>query len=306
MDRRKATLFLTCLGISLAAWLFSTLSGNYDYQTDTVVHYVNSPGTRAYHPLQPDTVTVTLRGTGWQMLFNKLRIGPDAITADVSSLKSRNFIVFSDQLSGMNEKMRLVNKIIAVDPDTLYFDFSRRSVKRVPVRLVTKFSFRNQFGVAADIVLQPAYVTITGPAADLTRLDSWPTDSLMLKDIHRDATARVPLSRLSTSVISVFPPSVNVTIPVDEFTEKELLLPLRVINAGNNQVKLLPGRVKVTFLSSLKRYHDPVWDRAAASVNLDEWRRNGSDQLAVKLVNVPPHTRVVKIDPQTIDFTVSN
>jgi YbbR domain-containing protein len=299
-------LFFTCLIISAVIWLFYTLSESYSYVSPTAVHYINPPYNKAFHPLQPDTVNLTVQGTGWQMLFDKMRFKPASIDADIKSLATRNYIVFSDQLSRLNQKTDADHRIIAVDPDTLYFDFSTRSRKRVAVRLIEQLTFKKRFGISSEIILRPAFITITGSAAELKNIQSWPTDSLNLQNIDHSVVAKVNLSQRHGSAVDIFPPAVTASIPVDEFTEKEITIPLKILNAGNRKVRLLPSKVKVTFLSSLGKFHVDDWEKTGASVNLADWTDSRYTQLPVTLVNVPAFSRVLKIDPQTIDFMVAN
>ena len=55
--------------------------------------------------------------------------------------------------------------------------------------------------------------------------------------------------------MSIYPKSVQVTVPVDEFTEKTLLIPVKLINNHNyDDVKIFPLKVKITVMVSLTRY----------------------------------------------------
>src|SRR5690606_22194527 len=106
---------------------------------------------KAFHPLQSDTVNLQVEGTGWQLLFARLRIKPQSISISLDKLNNRNFIVFSDQLYNVNSQLLTAQKIISVQPDTLYFDFSTRTVKKVPVELVSELTFYKQYGISSSI-----------------------------------------------------------------------------------------------------------------------------------------------------------
>jgi len=291
--------------MAIGAWLFLSLNNKYVYTAKTVLVYKNFPQKRAFHALQSDTVDLQVEGTGWQLLFAKLRIKPQSISISLDKLNSRNYILFSEQLYGVNRQLETSQKIISVKPDTLYFDFSQRAVKRVPVRLVSDFTFANQYNISNDIVLSPNYVTLLGPQEELKKIKDWPTDTLVLRKLQGTAVARIAMTRNSMKNVSIFPPSAEVKVPVDEFTEKTLDLPLNIIsNREYYNIKLYPKKVKVTFLVPLSKYQlisDSFMD---AVVDMDEWKLKKHSQLKVKINRFPDYCKLVKIVPDKIDFII--
>jgi uncharacterized protein (DUF2344 family) len=71
----------------------------------------------------------------------------------LTPLKERNFIVFSEQQKQVNLDYSTNQKIIAVHPDTLYFDFTTRKFKKVPIKLISELVFVKQFGQSKKIIL---------------------------------------------------------------------------------------------------------------------------------------------------------
>lgn len=291
--------------MAIAAWLFLSLKNKYIYTAKTVLVYKNFPQKKAFHALQSDTVDLQVEGTGWQLLFAKLRVKPQSISISLEKLNSRNFILFSEQLYGVNKQLETDQKIISVKPDTLYFDFSERAVKRVPVRLVSDFSFVKQYNVSNDIVLNPDYVTLLGPQEELRRIKEWPTDTLSIKNMQSTTTSRVALTRNNMKNVSIFPPSTEVKVPVDEFTEKTLDLPVNFINNKEYyDIKLYPKKVRVTFLVALSQYQQVNEGFMDAVVDVDEWKVKKHNQFRVMINRFPDYCKLIRISPQKIDFII--
>jgi hypothetical protein len=57
--------------------------------------YKNSPQKRAFHSLQADSVKVTIQGTGWQMLFSKMKPETSPIIVDLSPLDYKDYVVLN-------------------------------------------------------------------------------------------------------------------------------------------------------------------------------------------------------------------
>ncbi|MDB5121743.1 MAG: hypothetical protein JWN56_2961 [Sphingobacteriales bacterium] len=304
-EQHRLSLFFICLALSIAGWLFFALSNPYRYPVNTIVRYYNAPHNKAFHPLQSENVKLVVEGTGWQLLFSKLRFNPHHIKVDLRDLNKRDFVSFTNQLDIVNKDFDSRQKVVSVQPDTLYFDFSARKVKRVPVKLISKILFKNQYGIYDHIKLVPEYVTLTGPEEDLKAINSWETDTLISEDVDETFSTKISLKSPSKLNIDIYPTLIQVRVPVDEFTEKEVEVPLRIKNNRHfDEVKLLPENVKVKLMVSLKNY--PLVDKKAfdAFVNLDNWEKDGYKQLPIILKHYPDFCKLIKIEPQFVDFII--
>ena len=291
--------------MAIGAWLFMALNKNYVYTSKTVLYYKNFPQKRAFHPLQSDTVDLQVEGTGWQLLFARLRVKPQSISINLEKLNTRNYVLFAEQLSAVNKQLETSQKIISVSPDTLYFDFTLRTVKRVPVRLISNINFVKQYGIAGDIEIIPEYITLSGPQDKIEKISEWPTDTLNLKNVQSTSVTRVAIAQNKMKNVSVFPSSAEIKVPVDEFTEKVIEIPLKIINNKEYYaVKLYPKKVKVTFLVALSKYQQIDETYMDAVVDLSEWKIFNHHKLRVTLTRFPDFCKLVNITPQKVDFLI--
>ena len=304
-ERRRLSAFFTCLVLAAFAWLFTTLSNPYKFTIKAVLSYKNTPQKRAFHALQPDTVDVITEGSGWQMMFSRIKKEKKSISVDLRTLENKDYVVLSSQLAQIDAVRDSDQQMVSFIPDTLYFDFSNRGIKRVPVKLLTGIKYQRQFAQSGNISVYPAYVTLSGPSNVLDKIKSWSTDSLKIDSINETVHTRINLKPVTEGNLSVYPKSVGVTIPVDEFTEKTLQIPVTLINNNNYyNVKIFPQKVNITFTTSLNKYNNMDEDLFEVSADLNLWRTNGYTSLPVKLTRSPNYSRIVKIDPQNVDFIV--
>ncbi|WP_029288159.1 CdaR family protein [Pedobacter sp. R20-19] len=305
IEKRRVFTLLACLFLAIAAWLFMALNNKYIYTAKTVLVFKNTPTKRAFYPLQSDTVDLQVEGTGWQLIFSRLRISPPSISVSLSQLNTKDFITFSDQLYNVNRQLESTQKVISVKPDTLYFDFTKRTVKKVSIQLVSKLDFINQYGISSDIILNPQYVKVAGPAEELSKITIWPTDTLKLSKIQGSTTVRIGLQHSPQKNVSIYPSSVEVKLPVDEFTEKTIEVPLKIINNKNyNSIKLYPKKIKVTFLVALGNYSQVNDNFITATVDVNEWQDLAHKQFTVKITEFPDYCKLININPSKVDFVV--
>ncbi|WP_461787978.1 YbbR-like domain-containing protein [Pedobacter sp.] len=305
LEQKRFGTVLLCIFCAIGAWLFLALNKKYPYQVQTELLYKDEPQGKAFKALQPDTVDLKVEGSGWQLLFARLRINPPSVTVSLQKLNSRSYVVFSEQLEQINKQLGSSQKVISVMPDTLYFDFSKRTNKRVPLKLISKLSFLPQHGVAKPIQLKPAYVNISGPKEELDKIHIWHTDSLKLENIENNVDTRINILKNAISNVSVYPTNVGVRIPVDEFTEKTIEVPLTLLNNKEYyDVKLYPKKVKVTILVALSNYSKADEDAVKAAVDLNEWKTLNHRKLSVNVRQLPAFSTVVRIEPQNVDFII--
>jgi YbbR domain-containing protein len=303
-ERRRLSVFFTCLLLAALAWILTTLSNPYNYTIKRVLTYKNAPQKRAFHSLQSDSVDITVQGTGWQMLFSRMNDDKTPVTVDLRSLDNGNFVVLSSQLKRVNDK-DVNHEIIDINPDTLYFDFSYRMVKRVPVHLVASLKYQQQFAQSNNPIIKPAFVTLTGPANRIDKITQWDTDSLIADNVNETIRTKLNMQSVSEGNMSLYPKTVDVVLPVDEYTEKTLEIPVKLINNHDYyNVKIFPQKVKLTFITSLKKYAETDEKFFEAESDLDLWKLQGYNTLPVKLVRYPPFCKIVSIDPPNIDFII--
>ena len=156
LERRRLTIFFTCLIVSMGAWSFFALSSHYVYQIKTPIRYIHTPRKQAFRPLQADTINLQIEGTGWQVLFSEIRIMSQSyVDVDMKDLDDQGYLVLAEQTKYINRQLGTSQKVVHVHPDTLFFDLSKGFVKKVPVQLIQSLTFNHQYGIADKIQIKP-------------------------------------------------------------------------------------------------------------------------------------------------------
>lgn len=305
VQRRKLSIFLRCIIISFLAWTLFAISSDYTFTKKASMSYVNLPENKAFHPLQSDTVSVRIRMSGWKVFMERLHPDTAKIQVDLSGLKSRNFIVFGNQIGFINRQFPTDKQVIAVSPDTLYFDFSKQTQRKVPVKAVESLTFQRQYGVIGETRTNPEYVTITGPLEDVASIEYLETDTIKGKDVNTDVRTVAYLNKQHRTNITIYPTFAEVIVPVGEITEKVIELPIKVENSkGYTSVRVLPSKVRATILLAVKDYNKYTSRDFEAVVDLDAWKDHKVSSLPVIITKMPDYVKVLSIEPQNVDFFV--
>lgn len=304
-QRRKLTIFIRCVIISFVAWALFAVSNSYVFTVPAGIEYVNLPENKAFHPLQSDTILVSMKMTGWKILAARLKNDSTKVKVDLSTLKNRSFIVFSDQISFIDNQFNADKNVVRVAPDTLFFDFSKQTQRKVPIKPLLNLNFKKQYGIIGPTKTNPEYVTITGPLEDVANIEHIETDTIRGSQLKTDVRTLSYLNKKNRTNITIYPTYAEVTVPIGEMTEKVLEVPIRVENAEKyTSVRILPSKVTVTMLLAMKDYSKWTSSDFEAVVDLEEWELNKVPNLPVILTKKPEFCEVISIEPQNIDFFV--
>ena len=304
-EKRKTGIFMVCLLSALFAWLFFALSSKTLKEYKRVLVFKNLPLNKAFYPLQSDTVIIELETTGWQAVFSGWSGKKKPLNVDLGLLGNKNYLVFSQNLPMLKSNNKVSEKIISIEPDTLYFDFTKRSVRRVPINLRSELLYKDQFEQSGSAIINPAYVTVIGPEAEIKNLKSWPTQLLKSKKTSANLVQSIGLIRTPKNNMNVYPSVVNVTVPVEEFTEKQLEIPVIVIHNPNYyNVKLFPKKVSVKLMVPLSIYNKVTPEDFEATADLNLWAINKVDKLPVNIKVMSHYIRIIEVEPHQLDYII--
>lgn len=305
VKKRKIAIFLRCILLSFVAWLLIAISSVQTFTIKAGISYVNIPEQKAFHPLQSDTVSIQMKMSGWKIFLRKLQPDTPHVQVDLSGLKTRSFIVFTNQLGYINRQFPVDNQVVSVSPDTLFFDFSKQTQRKVPVKPMYSMQFKKQYGIIGDTRANPEYVTVTGPLEDVANIEYLETDTIRGTGIAADIRTIAYLNKHQKNNITIYPTFSEITIPVGEITEKVIELPIKVEHGERyTSVRTIPSKVKVTFLVSLKDYNKWSARDFEAIVDMENWQENKVRTLPVIITKIPNYCQIISVEPQNIDFFV--
>ena len=303
LERKRLSVFLSSLLLAIFAWLFFALSNRYLYTIKVKINYTDPPVHKAYHPLHDDTLTLNIEGSGWQLLFSRIRLHPTVLNISLKSLENKNYIALSNQIADLNRQLEAGQEVVDANPDTLFFDFSPQILKKVPVKLLYQLSFKELYGISGPIRISPDSVIISGAAKDLKNIKFWPSEVLTFTDVSSTFSTKVALKDPGNTM-EIMTKHVKAEFPVDEFTEKVVEVPIKLINNKSNEVLFMPEKVKVTILTALKNYAAIEKDSFKANINFEGWLKYKYAQLPVSFSKLPAYTKIIKVEPQVVDFVV--
>ncbi|MDR3329454.1 MAG: YbbR-like domain-containing protein [Prevotellaceae bacterium] len=175
-----------------------------------------------------------------RILVNLGNLHPADADRDSTALPTTNIRNAVVRLLGENFELQ------AISPDTIYFQLSRSTVKKVPVAANLHLIFAPEYMQLGKTVLQPDSVTISGPHEIVAQVSEVSTVQVKRDGVGADLTGRAQLSAPPQTSLSHS--SVTYAIRAQRVTQIAYDLPIYLTDAPDSlRVTLLPTTARVSF-----------------------------------------------------------
>jgi len=191
-----------------------------------------------------------------------------------------------------------------MSPDTLFFRFDQMGQKRVRVKPVIKINLKKQFEISGDIKITPDSILVNGPQSVLDSLRFIPTETLLLEGANHTVSSQSRISPIKGLYFET--PSVKVNIPIEEYTEEQLSVPVVLANQPPDlKVKLFPSKVKISFQVGLSRFSQIHPEDFKLSVSYSDIKE-GKLRLKINPELNPAYSYALKINPEELEYLIES
>lgn len=309
---RDFVTFSFFLLLSFVLWYLNSLEKNIEYEMKYPVRYVNLPENRVLADVSSPKLNVFLKGPGYSILKIKLTGSRAPVELDVSSISYRRvpgsrtlsyYIISSSLIPKLRNFLDSECDVTSIKPDTLYFTLDRIISKKIRVVPDLDITPARQYLVKGNLMVIPDTVTVTGPKRIVDTIRNIKTRYRKIKNINETESMAIRLT--TTRSISVSAKKVLVTIPVEQFTEAEFRVPVRLLNSPDSvNVRIFPDVVTVRCMvavSDYKKIREAPFD---AVIDLSGTDLNSFEKLQVSLRKVPPFISSLRVNPPKVDFLI--
>lgn len=302
---REFLIFLFFFFMAGCFWLLQTLNKDYEAEFTIPVRVKDVPNNIVITSEPSSELRVKLKDRG-TVILNYI-LGRDFFPVNLSfhdyKYENNHVKISSFELEKkILSQLSVSTKILSVKPDTLDYIYSTGKSKKVPVVFRGKIIAARQYYIS-DTLYRPDSVLVYAPARILDTITSAQTEKLYLDNISELATRRVNLKVIKGA--KFIPNNIQLTFPVDIYTEKTFEVPLRGINfPANKALRTFPSKVQVTFQVGLSRYRKIKASDFIINVSYEDLLKVGSDKYTVKLKSAPAGVSQIRISPLQVDFLI--
>jgi len=310
--RNKVSVFVICVAISFSMWGLIKLSRVYEAPVKYRINFQNLPSDKVLVSTEDSVLTLYIKARGLELYSRMLNPAKNIINVNLSGMRlSRDGKIFygyvrtSRFLKEIAAQLPQDNSLAGVEPDTLKFAFEEEYRKRVPVRADLSLSFADQFQLYDSLKLSPDSISLFGVKSVLDTIYRIKTENKNIKNLNSSRMLTLKLIKPKTKpAITLSTDTITAEISVERFTEAEVKVPITV-EERNSRYRTFPDKVTLTCRVAMREYER--LDPSLFSVTIDdiEANKSGSSNLApVKVVRQPKFARVIRIEPERVEYLI--
>lgn len=300
---RNGAVFAVCLLVAVLLLLLNKLSRNYIGDVKGSIHYAHLPEGKAPTAPLPAELNLFIETTGFRLIWSKMK-KPPTIRIDLSALKT-SYLATSELKSLITSQISPDYHLVAIAPDTLYFNFDKGIQKKVPVIPDIVISFKKQFDFTEPMIITPDSILVSGPQNVVDTIEGWRTKRLVFENLDKSIQAEVPLIAPPSHSISITPDKIKYVIPVEEYTEKTLEVTAEIINIpGKREINIYPNKVQVIFRVGLSNYEHVSAENFRAAADFAGVDIKRSKYVPVKILQSPSFIKNLDYSPKSVEFII--
>lgn len=301
------------LFISSMLWLLMKLGHEYTTGITYPVEIVNPP--EGYMLVDDGAKRVQLRVKAQGFTLLRYKMGGESTPVKLSvgdfhpsgqNARFGYYMTLRGQMPAFRAQLNSDLELVGVTTDTLRFHMARVVAKRVPVRLELDLSQAGQIMQSGPVLLNPDSVSITGPAAMLDTITHVHTARLSISATTAQNITHT-LRLLAPEQITLSPQIVEVSVPLDRFTEIALSIPITAVNVPSNvALTLIPESVKLICNVPVGQYFNTHSEQFRVECDYVERGTVANGKMRLKLTEQPQHVSRVSFSPQFVDYFIKN
>ena len=301
---KEALIFFFFVLLSLGFWLLQSLQQEYEIEINVPVRYKNIPPDISFTETPPQVVIAKVKDKGSVLLnysFGR-SFAPIETNMKNQAEKSGSISISKKAIENDIQKQLLATtSLVTFEPQHIEAAYSKRIKKEIPVVFNGTIQTNPGFHVSGNITISPMNISVYASDVVLDTLNQAKTVFTEIKKGNKTITKTVQLQKVSDATYD--PTSVTITIPIEEFTEKTLEIPVLCTDLPPHYtLRTFPSVAKVTCSIPLSRFKDLSEDAFEIRFSFKDLEQNVSGSLPIQLTKKPDWVSSVALVPDKIEF----
>ena len=300
---KEALIFFFFVLLSLGFWLLQSLQQEYEIEISIPVRYKNIPPDISFTETPPQEIIAKVKDKGSVLLNYSFGRSFAPIETNMKNQAEKSGLSITKKTiqSDIQKQLLATTSLVGFEPQSIEAAYSKRIKKDIPVIFDGTIQTNPGFHVSGNILISPSTVSVYASDIVLDTLNQAKTVFTEIKKGTKTITRTVQLQKISEATYD--PTSVTITIPIEEFTEKTLEIP--VICTGlppHYTLRTFPSIAKVTCSVPLSRFKDLSEDAFEIKFSFKDLEQNVSGTLPIQLTKKPDWVSSATLVPDKIEF----
>lgn len=301
---KETLIFLAFVLLSFGFWYLQSLQQDYEIEITLPIRYKDVPAEIAFSDTIPTKVTARVRDKGSVLLnysfgrkFNPIELNLKELPIEKGQLTIERKEIEAD----IYKQLLASTSLTSFEPGPFEIRYSRMKEKRVPIVFNGRIQPSAGFHRSGEVIISPRTVDIYAAETILDSITEVKTAYTEITKVNKTTTRQVKLEKQPG--VSFDQEMVTLTVPVEEFTEKTLEIPITVTGLpADFTVRLFPPTAKVVSSVPMSRFRDLTEDDFRILVPFSELEQNLTGVTSIALSTQPGWIRSASISPEQIEF----
>lgn len=297
--------FLFFFIIAGVFWYVQALDQQRESTLRIPIDYMGIPENVKINNQLPKYLNVVVRDEGMTLVkYNQIKKNPIAIDLERVYFEKGTIIITSDQLKTRVSKYVFpTTAVLQIKPDSILVEYNKLTSKEIPVVLNSAITITPQYILSDSVFIEPSKVEVFGPKNMVDTMKEVKTERVKLEDLSDTTELTVKLERPKDEEIRYSFNDVNVSIFVEQFTEKRFEKNITIINAPENMnVRLFPPAVTVIYNVGLSHFDKVKETDIQVVFDYAEAKEIKKRHYALKVNVNSPYIHNLRISPEFIEF----
>jgi YbbR domain-containing protein len=307
-NNKRVVVFLICLFISTVLWFLNALSKNYNTIISYPVKFVNPPENRFLGGTPLSTLQLSVEGKGFILLQHKL-LTFSPIELDISEMIKNSVpvsgiynIPAQNLRNSVSDEISSDLDIFVIRPEMIEIILDSLTTKNVPVEIDLDVEFASQMHLKNKVVTNPDMVEISGPAIILEKMSSVKTKVNIVNQLQNSIDQEIEL--IHPEKTTIVPEKVMIHIEVEKYTEKELSVPIEILNKPPGvDLKLFPSEIKLLCNVGLSRFDKIKSSDFGIAVDYKSITAD-VNSLLITIYKQPEFIQNIRLNPERVEFLI--
>jgi hypothetical protein len=293
--------------ITFLLWLVKSLTTDYRRELAIPVDYINLPPDVHLAVELPDTLWLSLSGTGWKFLSGNLFSQLGSLTVDLSFLSHQPAGLKAYPASHFVKRLpefRMADvRIMRIEPDTLRFFLAENFSVKVPLIAEVSITCKNQFMISGPAKLIPDSIEIFGHESTLSGISYIAVNPVRLSKVVAPVDTLIAFTLPQGIRTGLKKLQVRLQVPVSEFAEKQFMVSVRPSSNMNGRFRFYPDQAVLTVRIPVEKYRSVLSSDFSVSAEMLSRDSKYSRLICDKL---PPAAELFHLYPPFAETYIEN
>ena len=307
---KEIFIFIFFLLLSFGFWLLQSLQQDYERTIELPVRYKNVPSEWVSSDNNPVKISILLKDKGTTLMYYSWKANFDPVDISVLGLPrstDHSLNILGNMIeTAVSKQLISSTSIISIEPREIEFHYDSLSSRMVQVIENVLINTKPGFQISDSIKISHTNVRIYGSQRILDTMNVVRTKLITLENLSKtkEITAQLDLPKGVKSDNE----NLKLTIPIEEFTEKKINLPILCPDIPVDYVlRIFPSSVEVTCYVPLSQFKELTTEKLEIIILFNEFVENQSTgKIPVRLTRKPSWVINSAIVPYELEFIIEN